>query len=60
MKRPGVRTSEFWVAAIAMGLGGLMEITGIDIDPNMIAGIFGPPVAYIIARGLAKMGKDGK
>ncbi len=57
MKRPGVKTSEFWVAVIAMGLGAVMEITGIDIDPSMIAGIFGPPAAYIVARGLAKMGR---
>ena len=60
MKRPGVKTSEFWVAAIAMGLGAIMEIFDVKIDANLAATTFGPPVAYVISRGLAKMGKDNK
>ena len=56
MKRPGVRTSEFWVTIIAMAIGAIMEITGIDIDPEMVATTFGPAAAYVVSRGISKVG----
>ena len=56
MKRPGVRTSEFWVTIIAMGLGAIMEIFGIDMDPEMVASTFGPAAAYVVSRGISKVG----
>jgi len=57
MKRPGVRTSEFWVTMIAMSLGAIMEIFGIDIDPELAATTFGPAAAYVVSRGISKVGK---
>ena len=59
LNRPGVKTSEFWVTIIAMVLGAIMEITGIDIDPEMIAMTFGPAAAYVVSRGISKVGKTG-
>lgn len=57
MKRPGVKTSEFWVTMIAMGLGAIMEIFGIDVDPELAAMTFGPAAAYVVSRGISKVGK---
>ena len=54
--RPGVTTSEFWVTIIAMALGALMEVSGIDLDPELIATTFGPAAAYVVSRGISKVG----
>ncbi len=53
--RPGVRTSEFWVMAITMVLGALVEVFGLKLNVTETAMTFGPPMAYVISRGLAKM-----
>ncbi|KKL48877.1 hypothetical protein LCGC14_2321110 [marine sediment metagenome] len=55
--RPGVRTSEFWVMAIAMVLGGIVELTGMKMNVTEAAMTFGPAMAYVVSRGIAKMGK---
>ena len=55
--RPGIKTSEFWVMAITMILGALVEITGMKMNVTEAAMTFGPPMAYVVSRGLAKMGK---
>ena len=55
MNGPGVRTSEFWVMAITMVLGALVEMTGMKLNVTEAAMTFGPPMAYIISRGIAKM-----
>lgn len=54
----GIRTSEFWVAIIA---GVLMEINALtngSMDVVATAAIWGPAAAYIVSRGLAKLGKN--
>lgn len=57
MKRPGVKTSEFWVTMIAMGLGAIMEIFDVKIDAELAATTFGPAAAYVVSRGISKAGK---
>ena len=52
---PGVKTTEFWVGAIAAGLGGVMQYVGIPTE--VTAMVVGPLVAYILSRGVAKAGK---
>ncbi len=56
--RPGVRTSEFWVMAITLSLGGLVEVLGLKLNVTEAAMTFGPAMAYIVSRGLAKMNKS--
>lgn len=53
--RPGVRTSEFWVLIITMVLGAVVEVSGFKLDVAAAAVTFGPPMAYIVSRGLAKI-----
>jgi len=55
MNRPGIRTSEFWVTVITMVLGGIVEVTGMDLNVTAAAMTFGPPIAYVVSRGLAKI-----
>ena len=59
MNRPGIRTSEFWVMAITMVLGAIVEITGMKLNVTEAAMTFGPPMAYVVSRGIAKIG-NGK
>ena len=53
--RPGIKTSEFWVMAITMMLGAVVELTGMKINVMEAAMTLGPPMAYIVSRGIAKM-----
>ena len=55
--RPGIKTSEFWVTAIAMVLGALAELTDMKIDATTASMTFGPAAAYIVSRGMAKRNK---
>ena len=42
---------------IAMALGAIMEVTGIDIDPETVAATFGPAAAYVVSRGISKVNR---
>jgi len=53
--RPGIRTSEFWVMAITLVLGGIVEVSGINLNVTEAAMTFGTPIAYIVSRGLSKI-----
>lgn len=53
--RPGIKTSEFWVMAITMLLVLATEVFGIKLNITEAAMTFGPPVAYIVSRGMAKI-----
>ena len=52
--KPGVKTSEFWVAAILSGGTLLSEMFGMDLNTADFAIVFAPAIAYIMARGMAK------
>ncbi len=54
----GIRTSEFWVAVIAAVLMQVNALTNGGIDVVETAAIWGPAAAYIISRGIAKLGKN--
>ncbi len=55
--RKGIQTSEFWVTVVTMVLGAVNEMTGRNIDVPGAAMVWGPPIAYTLARAMAKMGK---
>ena len=53
--KPGIRTSESWIALVTMVVGGINEAFGrpvLDLEGWVI---FAPGVAYVVSRGLAKM-----
>ena len=52
----GIRTSEFWVMLVAsIVTEANLQMNG-DLDVTQIAMVWGPAAAYIVARGLAKLG----
>ena len=58
--KSGVKTSEFWVAMIAMVVALVNETVGLGIEGEELAAVFGPPVAYIFSRGMAKRLEAGR
>jgi len=53
--KPGMKTSEFYVAAIMPGLITILnQIFGWGIDWQSLIGMFVPSSAYAISRGMAK------
>ncbi len=48
-------TSEFWVTLIAMLAGLVAAVTGIDIDAETLASVWGLPASYVFSRGMAKI-----
>ena len=52
----GIRTSEFWVTVITAVLMEYNRQTGSGMDAADAAMIWGPAAAYVISRGLAKLG----
>lgn len=55
--KAGPQTSEFWVTMITM-IGALaMEAFGLDMSVEEMGMVFGPAMAYIVSRGLAKKGQ---
>lgn len=52
----GVKTSEFWVMVIAAVLTEVNALTNGGISVQEAAAVWGPAVAYIASRGLAKLG----
>ena len=55
MNRPGIRTSEFWITIIGMAFAAILEVSGVDLDGETIAAVFGPAMAYVVSRGLSKI-----
>ncbi len=55
--KPGIKTSEFWVAAILSGGTLLTQVFGMDLDVTAFAVVFAPAITYIVARGMAKWNK---
>ncbi len=55
--KPGVKTSEFWVAVILSGGTFMSQVMGMDLDTTAFAAVFAPAIAYIAARGMAKWNK---
>ncbi len=53
--KPGIRTSEFWIMVIGAIATLVAEMSGMEIDAEDLAMIWGPAMAYIVSRGLAKM-----
>lgn len=55
--KTGIRTSEFWVAVITAILMEINVQTGSELDAATAATVWGPAAAYVISRGLAKLGQ---
>lgn len=55
MNKPGIRTSEFWVMVISAVIGVVVELTDVKLDVTEVAMTFGPAMAYVVSRGLAKI-----
>lgn len=53
--KPGIRTSEFWVMVIGAVATLAAELSGMEINTEELAMIWGPAMAYIVSRGLAKV-----
>ncbi len=53
--KPGIRTSEFWIMVVGAVAALVAEMSGMEIDAQGVAMIWGPAAAYIVSRGLAKM-----
>lgn len=61
--KPGIKTTEFWVALLMPVLGVVvMTLTGIEITPEMTDGIMGmfgmSGGAYVLSRGVVKHGDE--
>ncbi len=55
--KAGIRTSEFWVAIVAAILMEVnQQVSEFSLEPTETAVVWGPAIAYVISRGLAKMG----
>ncbi len=57
MNKPGIKTSEFWVIVVSAVSTMLMNVFGLDLDPEALAMVWGPAAAYVVSRGLAKVNK---
>jgi len=50
MEKPGIKTSEFWVAIFAPILVGALQAFGIDVSEPTIIIMITPMIAYIAGR----------
>jgi len=55
MNRPGIKTSEFWVVVVSAVSTMLVNVFGMELDPETLAMVWGPAAAYVVSRGLAKL-----
>lgn len=56
--KPGVRTSEFWVMVIYAVFTEVQKFTGMEVNIENMALTWGPAMAYIVSRGIAKMKRE--
>lgn len=48
--KPGIKTTEFWVAILATIVVGAGAHFGLDLDPVTVAGVATTVITYIIGR----------
>ena len=57
MLTSGTKTSEFWVMIITALVALLNSRFGFDLSGEEMTTVFGLPAAYVVSRGLSKLGK---